>query len=82
MDRVTSLESGQFTELLEQVTHETQDMLAIVNVIQGETFAHMIRQIVTAFTGKVAELMQAERAALYFTDPNTSEIWTWSYNFV
>jgi len=78
LDRVTSLESGQFTELLEQVTHETQDMLAIVNVIQGETFAHMIRQIVTAFTGKVAELMQAERAALYFTDPNTSEIWTWT----
>lgn len=77
MEHVADMPPGKFMHLLEKVTQETQELLDIVSVIQGETFVGMIRQVIDAAAKKVADIMQAERAVLYFVDPDTSLLWSW-----
>ena len=78
VEHVAKMQSTEFMHLLEQVTRETQDMLEIVNVIQGQTFAGMIRQVVDASANKLVDIINAQRAVIYFVDAEIHELWTWA----
>jgi len=78
VEHVADMQPAEFMRLLEQVTRETQEMLAIVNVIQGQTFAGMIRQVVDASANKLADIINAEKAVLYFVDSDASGLWAWA----
>ncbi len=78
VEHVADMPPGQFIHLLERVTRETQALLSIVNVIQGQTFVGMIRQVVDAAAQKVVDIMKAERAVLFFVDPDNDELWAWN----
>jgi putative ABC transport system ATP-binding protein len=78
MEHVAEMPPGKFMHLLEKVTTETQELLDIVSVIQGQTFVGMIRQVVDAAAIKMADIMQAEKAALCFIDPDTKSLWSWN----
>jgi len=64
VQRVAALDAAGFGELLREVTDETRQLLEVAELVQGDTFESMLSQVVDAFTGKAAELLEAERATL------------------
>lgn len=74
--RVARLEPEQFSEFLHQVTEETQRLLGVVELVQGDTFTSVLEQILEAFASKVGEVADAERATLYLLDDEREELWS------
>jgi putative ABC transport system ATP-binding protein len=74
--RMTVLNRDEFTELMGEITSETQGLLDIVDLVQGETFRSVQEQVISAFTGKIGEFLDAEDATLYFLDMDTQALWS------
>ncbi len=74
--RVRELDADQFAALLDQVTEETRRLLALVEMVQSETFESVLSQVVHAFLEKVCELFHGERASLIFLHADGGQAWS------
>ena len=74
--RVVRLDVKGFEELLRQATAETERLLELVDLVQGEAFGSLLEQVVVAFTTKVAEILGAEQARLSFLEDHGHEFWS------
>ena len=72
--RVADLDASAFAALLDQVTAETRRLLEIVDLVQSDAFEGALEQVAHAFTAKVAELLNAERATLFLLDEPAGEL--------
>jgi putative ABC transport system ATP-binding protein len=74
--RVGEIPADRFAELLEQVTEETNDLLEMVEVAQGDTFDSALAQVLEACALKIGEAVGAERTRVYFVEEGGKEIFS------
>ncbi len=72
--RLARMQRDEFQSFLEQVTHETHDLLEIANVVQGEAFGNVEEQVISALTWKLTDILHAEQAAIYFVNPDDATL--------
>jgi putative ABC transport system ATP-binding protein len=73
--RVSDMPVGRFVELLEQVTGEAQEFLRVIELSNSEAFGSMLGQALDAFTFKLGQILDAERASLFMVDAEKGELW-------
>jgi putative ABC transport system ATP-binding protein len=74
--RLMQLPSEQFVRLLEQTTAEFQQFLRLIDMSNNDAFESLLEQVLEAFTMKVGEILQAERATLFLVDRERGELWS------
>jgi len=74
--KVRGLAVPQFLGLLDQVTGESQQLLRVIDLCENDAFESMLDQVLEAFTLKVGQLLEAERATLFLVDHDRGELWS------
>jgi putative ABC transport system ATP-binding protein len=74
--RVAEIPADRFAGLLEQVTEETRELLAMVEVAQSETFDSALAQVLDAFSLKIGEGVGAQRTRVYFVEEDRTELFS------
>ncbi len=74
--RVSEIPADRFAGLLEQVTEETQELLEMVEVAQGDTFDSALAQVLEACALKIGEGVGAERTRVYLVEEGGKEIFS------
>ena len=65
----------QFQRGLEQLTSESRRFLEATSMANDEAFQSMLEQALFAFTFKMGDLLEAERASLFLVDHGRREMW-------
>jgi putative ABC transport system ATP-binding protein len=73
-DMVADLDESGFRGLLEDFTRESEHFLRSVQLANDEAVQGMLTQSLNAFTRKVAEIMQVERASLFLVDADSESL--------
>ncbi len=74
--RVREIEADRFADLLKQVTEETQELVAMVDLAQSQTFDSMLAQVLDAFALKAGELLGASQTRVYLMDEAKRELFS------
>ncbi|MFI5397007.1 MAG: GAF domain-containing protein [Candidatus Binatia bacterium] len=74
--QVEGMSLAAFTQLVEQVTAEFQCFLESIDMLNYEAFESMLEQVIEAFTLKVGQILDAERATLFLLDEVRDELWS------
>ena len=73
---ITAMSPAQFAEVVERMTTEAQQLLHAMTVTTDIAFAVMLEQVLHAFTLKVGQIVEAERASLFLADVERGELWS------
>jgi putative ABC transport system ATP-binding protein len=74
--RLSELPVDQFASLLDEVTTEFQHFLRLVGISNSDAFDSMLEQVIEAFTIKVGQVLQADRATLFLADTENGQLWS------
>jgi putative ABC transport system ATP-binding protein len=74
--QVEGMSLPDFTQLVEQVTAEFQRFLDTIDMLNYDAFESMLEQVIEAFTLKVGQILDAERATLFLLDEARDELWS------
>jgi putative ABC transport system ATP-binding protein len=74
VDRVRALPFSTFAQFVEQLTRDFQEFLATLELSEHDAFDSMLEQVLEAFTGKLADVVQADRATLFLVDRARGEL--------
>jgi putative ABC transport system ATP-binding protein len=74
--RVKDLSAPQFLEMVDKVTAEAQEFLKVTKMANSDTFESMLEQVLDAFTLKIGQLLDADRATLFLVDRARSILWS------
>jgi adenylate cyclase len=74
--RVSELPQERFVLLLEAVTQEARNFLELSEAASQRPFASMLEQALEAFTLKMGEVLNADRASLWLLDEERGELWS------
>jgi putative ABC transport system ATP-binding protein len=72
---VADMPQDQFVRLLEQVTSDSRQFLEATQLANNEAFESMLDQALEAFTCKLGQILEVERASLFLVDRERSEMW-------
>ena len=72
---VATMTREQFQRGLEQLTSESRRFLDATAMAHDEAFQSMLEQALFAFTFKMGDLLDAERASLFLVDHERGEMW-------
>jgi ABC-type glutathione transport system ATPase component len=72
---VESMSPAEFAELLHEVTNESRRFLDSTALATDEAFRSMLDRALRAFTRKLGQLLDADRASLFLVDPEREELW-------
>jgi adenylate cyclase len=72
--RVADMPLDSFTTLLEQVTGESEEFLRVSSLSRNEAFESMLEQALDAFTFKLGQILEAERASLFLVEAERREL--------
>ena len=72
--RVETLSLDEFVRLLDHVTSESREFLRATEMSENEAFESMLEQAVEAFTFKLTQVLDAERASLFLIDTTRKEL--------
>jgi adenylate cyclase len=75
-DRVKDLPTGQFVELLDQITREFEHFLQAIEMINTDSLETMLEQILEAFTLKIGQILQADRTTIFLVDQEKEQLWS------
>jgi adenylate cyclase len=75
VERVADLPLSAFVSLLERVTAESQRFIEATSLAADDAFESMLAQAIEAFTFKLAQVLDAERASLFMVDADRGELW-------
>ena len=67
-EMVDGLDEHQFSELLEEITNESQRFLEATSLASNTAFRSMLEQGLFAFTRKLGGLLNAERSSLFLVE--------------
>jgi putative ABC transport system ATP-binding protein len=73
-DRIAEMEQSAFGEFLEQITHETRELLEVADLVNGETFDSVEHQVVYGVEQKLKQIFGAEQTTLHFVDPDADTL--------
>jgi putative ABC transport system ATP-binding protein len=71
---VEQLDERGFTEMLSGMTAESERFLETIALSGDEAFQGMLSQALVAFTRKVAQVLDAERASFFLVDEDRAEL--------
>ena len=74
--RVKDLSAPQFLEMVDKVTTEAQEFLKVTRMANSDTFESMLEQVLDAFTLKIGQLLEADRATLFLVDRQRALLWS------
>jgi putative ABC transport system ATP-binding protein len=74
--RLSQVPVDEFSSLLDEVTTEFQHFLRLVGMSDADAFDSMLEQVIEAFTIKVGQILQADRATLFLVDAEHGELWS------
>jgi putative ABC transport system ATP-binding protein len=74
--QVANLSVPKFLEMLGQVTTEFQQFLQVIDMANNNTFESMLEQVLSAFTLKIGQVLEADRVSLFIVDKDAKELWT------
>jgi putative ABC transport system ATP-binding protein len=74
--QVRGLTLPEFTLLLERVTGEFQTFLDVIDMSHNDAFESMLDQVLEAFTLKIGQVLEADRATLFLVDRHAGELWS------
>ena len=74
-ERVQAMDRDEFAELLERFTDESRRFLESTRLAEDEAFESLIDQALRAFTFKLGQILDAERASLFIVDHQNDELW-------
>ncbi|MGI9592201.1 MAG: DevA family ABC transporter ATP-binding protein, partial [Myxococcota bacterium] len=74
--RVADMPADEFVRVLEDVTGEANQFVRVARMASNEAFESMLEQALGAFTRKIGELMDADKASLWLLDEDSGELWT------
>jgi putative ABC transport system ATP-binding protein len=74
-ERVEEMDRHEFTELLEEFTEDSRRFLETTRLANDEAFESLVDQALRAFTYKLGQLLNAERASLFVVDRENRELW-------
>lgn len=74
--RVKDLPTGKFVELLQQITQEFEQFLRAIELINMESLETLLEQLLEAFTLKIGQILQADRATIFLVDADKEQIWS------
>jgi putative ABC transport system ATP-binding protein len=71
---LVELNPDKFVELLEESTHELEQLLRTLEAAEQQVSETMLDQILEAATAKIVEIMHAERAAIFLKDDRNRQL--------
>jgi putative ABC transport system ATP-binding protein len=74
--RVKDLSPADFAGMMDQVTGEVQQFLQVIASSNLDTFESMLEQVLEAFTLKIGQVLDADRATLFLVDPARGILWS------
>jgi putative ABC transport system ATP-binding protein len=72
---VEQMTREEFAELLEQFTQESSYFLESMQLANDEAFESLLDRVLRAFTYKLSQVENAERASLFLVDRERGELW-------
>jgi len=73
--RIAGMSGDEFRAALEQLTAEARRFLEATELANDEAFRGMLDEALFAFTVKMGDLLDAERASLFLIDRERNELW-------
>jgi putative ABC transport system ATP-binding protein len=74
--RVGDMHPEEFGDVLERVTREAEQFMEISELSQGQAFESMLDAMLEAFTRKIGDILEADRASVFLLDPARNELWS------
>ncbi|MDJ0849404.1 MAG: ATP-binding cassette domain-containing protein [Myxococcota bacterium] len=74
--KVATMSARDFQYLLRNVTQEAEEFLRVTQLSGNEAFDSMLEQALEAFTHKIGDLLQADRASIFLLDEERGELWS------
>ncbi len=74
-NRVKDLSVPEFICLLDFITAEFQQFLRAIDMINNEALEGMLEQIMDAFTLKIGQILEADRATIFLLDSEKNQLW-------
>ncbi len=74
-NRVKDLSVPEFICLLDFITAEFQQFLRAIDMINNEALEGMLEQIMDAFTLKIGQILEADRATIFLLDNEKNQLW-------
>jgi putative ABC transport system ATP-binding protein len=74
--RLSGLPVDEFSSLLDEVTTEFQQFLRLIEMSNSDALDSMLEQVIEAFTIKVGQILQADRATLFLIDAEHGQLWS------
>jgi putative ABC transport system ATP-binding protein len=72
---VAEMAPAEFAALLGEVTNESRRFLDSTALATDEAFRGMLDRALRAFTRKLGQILDADRASLFLVDPERHELW-------
>lgn len=79
-ERITGMNPQEFHECLTEITAETARLVDVINLVQGNAFEGIEEQVVKSLIVKLAEVLGAEQASIYFLDPDDTALRRYQLN--
>jgi putative ABC transport system ATP-binding protein len=74
--QVSGMNRRDFQQLLENVTQEAAEFLRVTQLSGNEAFESMLEESLEAFTQKIGDLLNADRASVFLLDEARGELWS------
>ena len=74
--RVKDLPVPEFVCLLDFITAEFQQYLRAIELIEHESLETLLEELLDAFTLKIAQILQADRATIFLLDEEKEQLWS------
>jgi putative methionine-R-sulfoxide reductase with GAF domain len=74
--RVADMSDDEFTRLFEQVTEQARKFIEVSALASNEAFESMLEQMLVAFTRRIGDTLNADRASLFLVDDAKGELWS------
>jgi len=73
--RIAEAPEEQLPELLAQATASSEEFLRVTELSQDDAFQSMFEEVLTSFTLRFGQLLDAERASIFLVDAPHRELW-------
>jgi energy-coupling factor transporter ATP-binding protein EcfA2 len=73
--RIAEASEEQLPELLAQATASSEEFLRVTELGQDDAFQSMFEEVLTSFTLRFGQLLDAERASIFLVDAQRRELW-------
>jgi adenylate cyclase len=74
--RLAHLPVDEFSSLLDEVTTQFKHFLHLIEMSNSDALDSMLEQVIEAFTIKVGQILQADRATLFLVDAERGQLWS------